>query len=160
MSEDAHWCSEPDLIHLKDFIMTACVSLLAHAQSIEPVVKDLTLYKMSNRDELTTSFMTSIRSYFAPTTKQSMIEDETFINRKRTNEDARDFFDAKVFNTNLLMQVSSAFPRGMPKEEHDYCYVMLVRSKHVKAIRATKMVDEVMAAAPKPDNAHVKKHGV
>ena len=80
---------------------------------------------MSNRDELTTSFMTIVRSYFTPTTKKSMVDEEAFINRKRANEDARDFFDAKVFNRIFLMQVSYTFPRDMPKEEHDYCYGML-----------------------------------
>ena len=48
----------------------------------------------------------------------------------------------------------------MPKVEHDCCYGMLARSNHMKAIRAFEMVDEFMAAAPKPDNAHVQKHGV
>ena len=99
--------------------MTAHVSLLAHAQSIEVVVKHLTLCETSNRDELTASFVTIIRSYFSPTVKKSMMKDEAFVNRKRTNEDARDFFDAKVFNKNLLMQASTAIPRDMSKEECD-----------------------------------------
>ena len=100
--------------------MTSCVPYLAHTQSVEVMVKDSTLYKTSSRDELTTSFMTSIRSYFAPTEKQSIMEDEAFVNRKRSNEDARDVFDTKVFNKNLLMQVSTAFPRDEPKEECNY----------------------------------------
>ena len=89
-----------------------------------------------------------------------MIEDEAFINRKRTNEHARDLFDTKIVNKNLLMEASTAFPREIQKEEYDYCYGMLEWSNHVKAIRAADMVDEVMATSPKPDNAHVTKHGV
>ena len=48
----------------------------------------------------------------------------------------------------------------MAKEECDYCYSMLARFNHIKTICTADMVDEVMAAAPKPDNSHVKNHGV
>ena len=48
----------------------------------------------------------------------------------------------------------------MPKEQYDYCYGVMARSNHMKGMHAADMVDEVMAAAPKPDNSHVKNHGV
>ena len=58
------------------------------------------------------------------------------------------------------MQASTTFPRDMPKEEHEYCYGLLTRSNHIKSMRATEIVDEVVSTTPKPDNAYVKNHGV
>ena len=103
----------------KDFIMTLHITLLAQAQSIEEEVKYLTLYKKYNRDEDTNSFIASIRSLFDPSTKQSMMEDEEFLKQKITNADSREFFDAKVFNANFLMQVSTEFSSDMPREEFE-----------------------------------------
>ena len=48
--------------------------------------------------------MASIRSYFSPTTKQVMEEDDDFTNRTQTNEDSKSFYTTKDFNKNLLIQ--------------------------------------------------------
>ena len=63
MSEGEHWCTNPDLMDFKDYIMSTYIPLLAHSQIVEAAVKDLTLYKTSNREEDTSSFMASIRSF-------------------------------------------------------------------------------------------------
>ena len=60
---------------------------LDHEQSIVDDVKYLTLYNIKNRDEITSSFMVIIHYYFEPRMKDTLQENEYFINRKRTNED-------------------------------------------------------------------------
>ena len=55
--------------------------------------------------------MASIRSYFSPTTKQAIEEDNDFTNRKRINEDSKSFYATKVlvkifsFKPNLYFQL-------------------------------------------------------
>ena len=51
-----------------------------------------------NRDEINISFMESMSSYFAPITKETLQEDENFINRQRDNENSRELHGAKLFN--------------------------------------------------------------
>ena len=95
--------------------------LMAHAQNIGSAVKDLTLCDIQNQDKITRSFMEITRSYFAPNTKESLQEYEYFIDRKRSHEDDREFFSTKIFNKNILIQISSVFPAEISKEKCDYC---------------------------------------
>ena len=101
--------------------------------------------------------MDSIRSFFSPSAKQSMIKVENFHKRKRTNADSRKLFDAKVFNKNFLMKASTACVSDMPMEEFECCYSMLKKENNIKSARAAGMVVEVLEAASNPDNARMKK---
>ena len=89
-----------------------------------------------------------------------MEEDDDFTNRKRTNEDSKSFYATKVFNKNLLIQAQSMFPTEIQPEEMAYCCNILDKNNHIKAIRTTDMVNEIMASEPKADNATIRKSGV
>lgn len=133
--------------------------MLARAQSTEAAAKDLTLREISHRDEVTSTCVASARSYFLPTSKQAMEEDDDFTNRKRTNEDSKSFHATKVFNKSLLTQAQSAFPTEVQPEEMADCCSMLDKNNHVKAIRTADMVNETMASEPKADDATIRKSG-
>ena len=85
ISEGHYWF---DGTKIKKYVMSMYIHLMARTQIIEAAVNDLTLCKTQNRDEITISFMASTHSYFEPNTKGSLQEDEGFMSRKRTNEDA------------------------------------------------------------------------
>ena len=104
--------------------------------------------------------MESMRSYFVPNTKETLQEDEDFINRKRTNEDTREFYCAKLFNKNLLVQFCSDFPTETIKEEHECCHNVVGKASHVKETRASDMVHDTTSSAPKADNTTIRKAGV
>ena len=103
------------------------VPLMANVQSIEDTFKGLILCETQNRDDITSSFMASACSYFAHDAKESLQEDEDFINLKFTNEDAQELYGIKLFNKNLLF-----FPMEINKEEHNYCYDLIEKANHIK----------------------------
>ena len=100
--------------------MHLCIPLLARVQSIEATVKDLNLCEVQNQCKITRSFIEIKHSYFAPNTKESLQEDDDFIDWKRVNEDDRELFSTKIFK-NVLIQLSSAFPTEISKDKCDYC---------------------------------------
>ena len=102
-------------------------------------------------------FSESIRSYFASSTKENLQEDDDFVNRKRTNEDARELYGTKIFNKNVLVQLSSVFYTDVRKEEHgDWCSV-IEKVSHIKEARLSEMAHDVTLSAPKADNPDVQK---
>ena len=140
--------------------MITCIPFIAYEQSFEAAVKDLTLCKIQNRYEITRSFMESTRSYFAPNAKDSLQEDKDFMDRKRTNEDTREFYGTKLFNKNLLVQFCSVFPPEINQEECDYCCAIIGKVDYIKEARTSDMVYDVTSSAPKEDNATVRKAGL
>ena len=89
--------------------------------------------------------MLRMRSYFAPNAKESPQEDEDFLNRKRANEDAREFYSIKIFNKNLLVQLSSLFHTERNKEEHKHCYAIIGKVNPIKDARTSDMAhDELL----------------
>ena len=140
--------------------MCACIRLLAHVQNIEDAIKDLTLWKIQNRDEITRSFIASMHSFFAPSTKETLQEYENFINQKRSNEDAQWFYGDKLFTKNLLIQISSIFPTGTNKEEHDHWCNIIGKANHIKELREFDMAHAATSSAPKADDATARKTGV
>ena len=131
--------------------------MLAHTQSAETAAKDLTSCEISHRDEITSSCIASMRSYFLPTTKQAIEEDDDFTNRKRANEDSKSFCATRVFNKNLLIQAQSVFPTEIQPKEIAYCCNILDENNHIKAIRTTDMVNEIIVSEPRADNATTRK---
>ena len=69
ISKGNYWCSTPGTTALRAFILTTYFPLLAHAQSIEVAVKDLTLCKTTHRDEITSTYVASMCSFFLPAVK-------------------------------------------------------------------------------------------
>ena len=144
----------------KTFIMETHMPLMAHTQSIEATVKDLTLRKIQNRDEITSSYVSSARSHFAPNANQSMKEDEDFITRKRANEEAKDFFGNKLFNKHIMNELATTFPTTINQDEFSYCYNLIGATQHIKSIRTADVVHDIINSTPKDDNATIRKTGV
>ena len=82
ISEGCYWYIVSKTKKIRQFILTTYFPLLIYTQSIEAAAKDLTLCKISHRDEIAVTYIASIRSYFSLTTKQVMEEDDDFTNRK------------------------------------------------------------------------------
>ena len=140
--------------------MRAPIYLLAHVQIIEAAFKELALCQTQNRVEITSSFMGNMHSYFEPRAKETLQEDEDFSNRKCTNEDASEFYGAKLFSKNLLIQFSSVFPTEMSKEAHGHCYDVAEKVNHIKEVRASDTIYDAISSMPKEENAAIRKTGV
>ena len=105
------------------------------------------------------SFMASMCSYFSSSTKETLQEDEEFVNRKRTNEDDRELYGSKLFNQNLLVQVSSLFPTETSKKEHGFCYGVIRKVNNIKEARASDMVHYATSSMPKVESTTIQKTG-
>ena len=104
--------------------------------------------------------MASMPSYFVPSPEDNLQEDEDFVNRKRANKDDLEFYGAKLFNENMLIQLSSVFPNETRKEEHDCFCNFIGKENHIKTVRESDMAHYVSSSVPKAENATIRKNGV
>lgn len=156
------WYADDEVSELRKYILTSHLPLLAHTQSIEAAVKDMSICKIPGREERTVSAMSSIRSVFCTLTKENVDGDDKFINRKRTNEESKAYYPGKIFNKNILQSIQTFFPDNIDPIEIKYCQTVLSKANHYQSLRNNELVDLVKTSQinPRPDNANIKITGV
>jgi len=65
--------------------------------------------------------------------------DPEFINRKRKKDNARETYDNKILNFNMLNHIDTFFPPHIDDDKMDHCRQLLCKDEHYREQRLEKL---------------------
>ena len=106
-----------DVLQFKTDLMARIIPIFSNAQVVESGIKDIVFCKQTDHEESMTSCIVMMWSYIISSVTYLTKKNPDFVSRKRTNEEATESFDNKIFNYNMLNRAFNFFPRQYEDEE-------------------------------------------
>jgi len=79
------------------------------------------------------------------------------MNRKRRNEDARESFDNKIFNYNMLEHIVTFFPQHFNENEIQHCQQLLTKNEHYRKQQLQKLESSYEKGQDNPRNQNQRQ---
>ena len=152
----------PDVVVFKKHLMTRLLPIFSNTQGVESSIKDTVVCKRTGREEDMTSRMAMMRSCMMLNAACLTKKDPDFVNRKRHDEEARESFDDKTFNYDMLNHIVTFFPYEFPEEEIKHCARLLKKDDHFRQHRLEKLEQsfEISQQNPRNENQRQRVSGV
>ena len=133
-----------EVLSLQQYVKENWIPLPSATQLVESKVKDTSFYKSTGKSEWNTSNIAMIRSLIIPTVSSAIKESESFKNRVRRNEDAKDFLHNQQYNTEVLMANFNrqAELKTIPDQSIEYSKMILSKNHHYHNKRHHDTVDK------------------